>query len=316
MLGLPGQGCAGSLVGEREGAGLVRSESSQPHCTLLLPRCSAFCQPAVRPPHAVLPPTTLLAPHPPTASAPHSTTPPPALPLPALPAQAVAQGRQWDLVVFDPPKLAPNRKSLPRATHKYRRLNAQAMRLVAPGGLLMTCSCSGAMSQSGEFLPMLQASKQAPTCGDVCVCVCGMFGGGQGWRCTAAWSCCAAVCAAGSKGAAAGADIGGLPKAWPGLGSWELMAAEAALGVHKQDAWQLATGMSLGKGSIHRRAHVPSTSTQRCWAEELEGPTAAALACVLRRRLRRKQGGALWCCGRRVLPWTTRWILPIPRAST
>lgn len=75
-----------------------------------------------------------------------------------LSTQAVAEGRQWDLVVFDPPKLAPNRKSLPRAMHKYRRLNAQALRLVAPGGLLMTCSCSGAMSQSGEFVPMLQAS--------------------------------------------------------------------------------------------------------------------------------------------------------------
>ena len=72
--------------------------------------------------------------------------------------QAVSEGQGWDIVVFDPPKLAPTRKSLARAMQRYRRLNTQAMRLVSPGGLLMTCSCSGAMSQSGEFVPMLQAS--------------------------------------------------------------------------------------------------------------------------------------------------------------
>ncbi|GJP47164.1 hypothetical protein CLOM_g6391 [Closterium sp. NIES-68] len=65
---------------------------------------------------------------------------------------AVAEQRQWDLVVLDPPKLAPTRKSLPRALHRYRRLNSLALRLVAPGGLLMTCSCSGAVSQQ-HLLP-------------------------------------------------------------------------------------------------------------------------------------------------------------------
>ena len=32
--------------------------------------------------------------------------------------------------------------------------------LVEPGGLLMTCSCSGVMSQSGEFIPLLQAAAR------------------------------------------------------------------------------------------------------------------------------------------------------------
>ena len=62
--------------------------------------------------------------------------------------------------MFDPPKLAPTRNSLERATRKYRSLNAAVMRLVAPGGLLMTCSCSGAMSQSGGFLPTLAAAAK------------------------------------------------------------------------------------------------------------------------------------------------------------
>eukprot|EP00891_Asterochloris_glomerata_P001710 jgi/Astpho2/1710/e_gw1.00032.69.1_t len=65
----------------------------------------------------------------------------------------------WDVVVLDPPKLAPNRKSLDKANSMYRKLNGLAMRVIKPGGLLMTCSCSGAMTQSGNFVDMLQASS-------------------------------------------------------------------------------------------------------------------------------------------------------------
>ena len=76
--------------------------------------------------------------------------------------QALAARQQWDLVVLDPPKLAPNRRALVKATRKYQQLNTAAMRLVASGGLLMTCSCSGAMAQSGGFVPMLvEAAKAA-----------------------------------------------------------------------------------------------------------------------------------------------------------
>ena len=45
---------------------------------------------------------------------------------------------------------------------RYRALNTAAMRLLAAdGGLLMTCSCSGAMTQSHEFLPTLQVDLLA-----------------------------------------------------------------------------------------------------------------------------------------------------------
>ena len=172
---------------------------------------------------------------------------------PCLP-QALAEKLKWDLVVFDPPKLAPNRKSLERATRKYRRLNSQAMQvrcvcvggwgggvgerqeagvggasaprhadvctweyagvrgkwaavcdgeavhlrcrrtcvtgwdavgdvslmpscaphapplqLVEPGGLLMTCSCSGAMAQSGQFVPMLLVGTAGVPLGGGCM---------------------------------------------------------------------------------------------------------------------------------------------------
>jgi 23S rRNA (cytosine1962-C5)-methyltransferase len=56
----------------------------------------------------------------------------------------------FDLVILDPPKLAPSIKHLDRARMLYRKLNADAARLVAPGGYLLSCSCSGAM-ELGDF---------------------------------------------------------------------------------------------------------------------------------------------------------------------
>jgi 23S rRNA G2069 N7-methylase RlmK/C1962 C5-methylase RlmI len=55
------------------------------------------------------------------------------------------------VVILDPPKLAPNRQALAKATQRYRKLNSLAASLVAPGGLLVTCTCSGAMAQRGQF---------------------------------------------------------------------------------------------------------------------------------------------------------------------
>ena len=67
---------------------------------------------------------------------------------------------EFDVVICDPPKLAPSVKDLPRALRKYRALNAGAMREVAPGGLLLSCSCSAAMTQSGGFVRMLHEAAQ------------------------------------------------------------------------------------------------------------------------------------------------------------
>lgn len=72
---------------------------------------------------------------------------------------AISKGLSWDILVLDPPKLAPTRKSLTGATRKYISLNTKAMKVVNPGGILMTCSCSGAMTQSpGEFSKVIQTS--------------------------------------------------------------------------------------------------------------------------------------------------------------
>lgn len=74
---------------------------------------------------------------------------------------AISKEKSWDLVILDPPKLAPSRKVLQRATSMYRNLNALAMQLTKKGGLLMTCSCSGAMTQSGSFLSVLQKAASS-----------------------------------------------------------------------------------------------------------------------------------------------------------
>ncbi|KAF3448802.1 hypothetical protein FNV43_RR09515 [Rhamnella rubrinervis] len=72
---------------------------------------------------------------------------------------ALSRNESWDIVILDPPKLAPRRKVLQSASGMYRTLNSLAMQLTKRGGLLMTCSCSGAMTQSGMFLRILQASS-------------------------------------------------------------------------------------------------------------------------------------------------------------
>lgn len=53
--------------------------------------------------------------------------------------------RAFDVVVLDPPKLAPTVRHLRRARGAYRKLNADALRLVRPGGILASCSCSAAL---------------------------------------------------------------------------------------------------------------------------------------------------------------------------
>ena len=56
------------------------------------------------------------------------------------------QGRRFDLIVLDPPKFAPTEKHVPKAARAYKDINLWALKLLAPGGSLLTFSCSGAVS--------------------------------------------------------------------------------------------------------------------------------------------------------------------------
>ena len=55
----------------------------------------------------------------------------------------VAEGQRWDAVVCDPPAFARKKADVERAARGYKDVNRLAMTLVAPGGWLLTCSCSG-----------------------------------------------------------------------------------------------------------------------------------------------------------------------------
>ncbi|OMR60421.1 23S rRNA methyltransferase [Burkholderia pseudomallei] len=57
----------------------------------------------------------------------------------------VDEGERFDLIVLDPPKFAPTRDSVDRAARAYKDVNLSGLKLLRPGGLLFTYSCSGAI---------------------------------------------------------------------------------------------------------------------------------------------------------------------------
>lgn len=57
------------------------------------------------------------------------------------------QGRQFDLIVLDPPKFAQTPMLVQRASRGYKDINLLAFKLLRPGGILFTFSCSGGLSE-------------------------------------------------------------------------------------------------------------------------------------------------------------------------
>ena len=98
-----------------------------------------------------------------------------------LEADAFEQLRRWerererfDVVVVDPPAFAKSRSTVPAALRGYREINLRAMRLLSPGGALLTASCSwhvnralflealaGAAADSGRNLRLVRILAQA-----------------------------------------------------------------------------------------------------------------------------------------------------------
>lgn len=72
-----------------------------------------------------------------------------------------AEGEQFDTIILDPPKMARTRGGLQRAIKGYIRLNQAAMQILKPGGILMTCSCSGLVSREDFEQILLQASLES-----------------------------------------------------------------------------------------------------------------------------------------------------------
>jgi 23S rRNA (cytosine1962-C5)-methyltransferase len=68
-------------------------------------------------------------------------------------------GKQFDVVVLDPPKLIRNRAEIEDGTRKHFDLNRLAMQLVRPGGLMLTCSCAGLLP-STEFTRLVRSASR------------------------------------------------------------------------------------------------------------------------------------------------------------
>jgi len=68
---------------------------------------------------------------------------------------------RFDTIVLDPPAFAKNKASIPGAMAGYKEINLRAMKLLAPGGYLMTCSCSYNISDTMFLDIVTDASRDA-----------------------------------------------------------------------------------------------------------------------------------------------------------
>jgi 23S rRNA (cytosine1962-C5)-methyltransferase len=67
------------------------------------------------------------------------------------------EARRYDTIVLDPPAFAKSKRDLDAALRGYKELNLRALKMLRPGGILITCSCSYHVSQH-SFLEMLASA--------------------------------------------------------------------------------------------------------------------------------------------------------------
>jgi 23S rRNA (cytosine1962-C5)-methyltransferase len=73
--------------------------------------------------------------------------------------QMQAAKNTFDVVILDPPKLIHNDEEFDEGRNKYFDLNRLALAVVKPGGMLLTCSCSGLLSPE-EFFTVLRGAAR------------------------------------------------------------------------------------------------------------------------------------------------------------
>ena len=69
--------------------------------------------------------------------------------------------RRFDTVILDPPAFAKNRDSIPAAQRGYKEINLRALKLLKPGGFLITCSCSYHVSEALLLQILAEAANDA-----------------------------------------------------------------------------------------------------------------------------------------------------------
>ncbi len=70
-------------------------------------------------------------------------------------------GEGYDTVILDPPAFARSRRDLPTARRAYKEINLRAIKLLAPGGVLITCSCSYHLSREAMEETLRSAAADA-----------------------------------------------------------------------------------------------------------------------------------------------------------
>ena len=75
--------------------------------------------------------------------------------------QLDAQGRSFQIIVLDPPAFAKNKTHYSHAMRAYKRLNAQALKMLPVGGYLLTCSCSYHVHRADFREALMQAAGEA-----------------------------------------------------------------------------------------------------------------------------------------------------------
>ncbi len=71
------------------------------------------------------------------------------------------EGPRYDLVILDPPAFAKNRVALPKAAAGYREINLRALKVLRPGGILVSCSCSAHLSEEMLLAIVAEAAADA-----------------------------------------------------------------------------------------------------------------------------------------------------------
>jgi 23S rRNA (cytosine1962-C5)-methyltransferase len=72
-----------------------------------------------------------------------------------------ASGRRYDTIVLDPPAFAKTKRDLEKALGGYKELNLRAMKMLRPGGILVTCSCSYHVGAADFFKVVADAASDA-----------------------------------------------------------------------------------------------------------------------------------------------------------
>src|SRR5206468_7205016 len=73
----------------------------------------------------------------------------------------IPTGQRFDVVVLDPAKMTRDREAVDLALKKYLDMNRLALHAVAPGGIFLTCSCTGLVSEETFLETIRRAAWQA-----------------------------------------------------------------------------------------------------------------------------------------------------------